>query len=616
MSVDIHERTLTRHTEGPEDKIGFDINADEVTVFGVIPAAYTPRRRNDVGPGYILQNETLSDVMGLERYRGHRPTYYYIADKGAARRIESVQTQYSFYANFISVSPSGRFAVVATAPRTVPVEWSKLPITPKAVAGATVHWNHVELVLIDLETNTRYAISGGPIGSPRNEFQIIWDEENNRMFVLDHFLDTQQSSHLSSSGSHAPALFTYSLDSKQPTRLIAHAPAQTAGSDSHIQISHAEFDSTNGTLTVQRGKTVTQYHESEKGWRGSGTDGGAKLVQEAAFTLTVDQYADRPAQMYATLPGSGDRIAIGEINAEIKKKFTPAQIYSWTDKTGKLWKAGLILPAGEQYYSALPLIIQTHAFSIHEFVITGPRGSSAGFSGQALASAGFAVLNVGPQKRGLAESEGEFGVMSEGFRSAVAALAKDSIIDPRRVGVIAWSRSGLWLQHALAFQDNLFAAAIVSDAGTFGKFSYLLMENTAFQSDSIKHNGVMPFGKGLDVWRESDPVTAVEAFSVPLRLNDFDRAFPVWWESYVAMKRADEPVEYYHLPTASHNPQQPEHQLWVQSTTIDWFRFWLLEEESTSPLDPAQYTRWRRMRDEKCLRPPEVEYSAPFYCRH
>ena len=202
---------------------------------------------------------------------------------------------------------------------------------------------------------------------------------------------------------------------------------------------------------------------------------------------------------------------------------------------------------------------------------------------------------------------------SEGYRSVIAALAGERIVDPSRVGVVVWSRSGFWLQHALAFKDDLFAAAIAADASSFGQFMYLYFHNwpSGFQGDYLRQNGARPFGDGLDQWRKRDPVTHTGAFSIPLRIEDYGEGFPSWWEPYVAMKEAGEPVEYFHLPTASHDPIQPEHRLWIQSATVDWFRFWLKGEENPNPVDTEQYVRWRKIRDERCAR---TDLDNASYC--
>ena len=45
-----------------------------------------------------------------------------------------------------------------------------------------------------------------------------------------------------------------------------------------------------------------------------------------------------------------------------------------------------------------------------------------------------------------------------------------------------------------------------------------------------------------------------------------------------------------------HQLQNPQQRLASQQGTVDWFCFWLKDEEDPNPTKAAQYTRWRELR--------------------
>ena len=589
MSVDIKGR-LVEHTKSEQRGLGFDISESGIVVFGVAAPDDAPIRAE----GYTVNGDTLHDIVGIEKIDWRRKTDYFIKNHGGVRRLNNVSNATSSFPPFISISPSGRYAVVASSPELVPKEWAKYPLLVKAEAGAAVHPLHAKLVLVDLESDERYELSGAPMAYPTNRTQLVWDEANSRLFLIDQFVGPEQAVGLEEfSESFRPATLEYSLATKRLVRLVDISPKPAVYSNRVIADS-ARVSVESGNLEIVRGTTRFDYSISSEGWY----DEGAIPAQKKRFTLFVDQSVERPAQMYCEVVGTARRIPIGKINGHFKNQLNPAVHYQWEDEAGRSWEAGLILPKESEQRESLPLVIQTHSFSPHEFVITGPRGSAAGFSAQALASAGFAVLNMGRQRHDIIWSDEEFVVQAEGYRSAIKALSKEGTINPNRVGIAAWSRAGYWLQYALALEKRLFTTAIASDASSFGLYRYLLFHNwpSMYQRDFLTQKRGELLGVDVSSWRASNPVTRVKAFQTPLLISHYGQSFPSWWEPYVAMKEAGEPVEYFILRNASHDPIQPQHRLLLQSLTVDWFRFWLQDYEDQDPRKAEQYSRWRKLR--------------------
>lgn len=58
-------------------------------------------------------------------------------------------------------------------------------------------------------------------------------------------------------------------------------------------------------------------------------------------------------------------------------------------------------------------------------------------------------------------------------------------------------------------------------------------------------------------------------------------------------------VEMYVFPGEYHVKWQPIHHLNIYERNVQWFRFWLLDQEADEPLDPEQYSRWRTLREKR-----------------
>ncbi len=591
---------LRTHTESSLSRppldvgAGFDLSVDGTTVFAV-PETQTATSAYDDDTGYFLDNQTLAELVGIN-FETLRPAQYFFSAGGVTRRLEGVSNATSYFPPLISVSPGGRFAVVATSPPTVPEDWTAFPLMDKqARAGDPIGPLLAKLTLVDLDNGQRHELTGAPMVNTVTGARIVWDVGGDRVFLIDQFVSAENVAAMSRFGDpRSPAIVEFSLVSMSVTGLVdTLLPPEDGKFDIAFR---ASFHAADGVLEVVRGDDVMIYRETEGGWQ---RDRRSKSAPVQPFTLSIQQSVSTPAQMVTRIAGQDDAIPVDEINEHVRAKFNSARLFEWTDDAGRAWKGGLILPKAATAAQRLPLVIQTHSFSEGEFVITGTRGSSAGFSGQALASAGFAVLNMGHQRPDIVQSDGEFDVQAGGYGSAITALAADGIIDPERVGVAGWSRSGLWIQPALASEDDLFTAAIASDAASFGKWSYLYYHNwwSSWHQIFLKHSGTVPFGAGLDRWQERDPVTRVGAFRTPLLITRYGegRRFPSWWEPYVAMKDAGEPVEYFMLPNAPHNPVQPQHQYRLQTLSLDWFRFWLQGYEDPDPEKAEQYNRWRAL---------------------
>src|SRR5260370_20392629 len=68
------------------------------------------------------------------------------------------------------------------------------------------------------------------------------------------------------------------------------------------------------------------------------------------------------------------------------------------------------------------------------------------------------------------------------------------------------------------------------------------------------------------------------------------------WEPYAALRYLKKPVDLLTVNSDEHVFTNPVSRLVSQGSTVDWFRFWLKDEEDPSPAKADQYARWRELR--------------------
>jgi len=68
------------------------------------------------------------------------------------------------------------------------------------------------------------------------------------------------------------------------------------------------------------------------------------------------------------------------------------------------------------------------------------------------------------------------------------------------------------------------------------------------------------------------------------------------WEPHATLRYLQKPVDLIIIPDSEHVITNPGERMISQSSTVDWFRFWLKGEEDPDPTKAEQYGRWRELR--------------------
>jgi dipeptidyl aminopeptidase/acylaminoacyl peptidase len=328
----------------------------------------------------------------------------------------------------------------------------------------------------------------------------------------------------------------------------------------------------------------------------SSTETIANNAVPISFSVVVHQELNEPPALFAINRRTGARIEIWNPNPQLSRmNMGEAAILRWKDVGGHDWVAGLLKPpdyvAGKKY----PLVIQTHGFAEHRFLTDG--GYTTALAARPLASAGFVVLQM-PYNREHFVTPQELPDQIRGFQSAIDLLTSEGLIDPKRVGIIGFSRTCYHVEGALIADPERFAAATIADGVDQSYLQYLLSARMSGVSEQEAIYGTKPFGEGLNPWTRAAPGFNLYKIETPLRIEAVSGPASVLdeWEIYASLHLQGKPVDLILFPDGEHVLAKPLERLASQEGNVDWFRFWLKGEEDADPVKADQYIRWRRLR--------------------
>lgn len=183
-------------------------------------------------------------------------------------------------------------------------------------------------------------------------------------------------------------------------------------------------------------------------------------------------------------------------------------------------------------------------------------------------------------------------------------------IDYSRVGISGLSDGANTTFYGLMFSKR-FAVAVTS-SGPWDPVSFYL-SNRRIRNSISKWGLGDPRNEGEELWATLAPSWNAEMIDAPLLINVADRELNSAMPTITMLQELNRPVDAYVYPNEYHIKWQPHHRLAIYRRNLQWFRFWLLNEQVQDPIDPEQYTRWRKMRAERCAWDEEVK---PGYCKY
>lgn len=466
-----------------------------------------------------------------------------------------------------------------------------------------------EYALVDLRNGNTVSLLGAPnarsLGYIQDANRAAWSPSGSRVIVTNTFLPRPQHPRDGTRQSDVPChLAAIDLrNNKIRCFALSHGPDAN-----RWMIQDVSFGTTDDQIFVlakdaKNEQTLVSFRLIGDEWtqvEEQPLQRPTRSVKEAIHPPAVQLFVQESLNLPPTLwmrDTSTDRSALlWNPNPQLDQlAFGPAAPYAWQDSQGTRWEALLFTPVGYDKTKRYPLVIQMYSFVDGQFQTDGLYPSA--FAARHLASAGFVVLQVKKKPDTLSERDPQSHL--EAYRSAIAALDHDGLIDTHRVGVVGFSWTCWYVMDALVKQPWMFQAATIADGFDNSYMQYMLFAVGAFpiqqQMDRIR--GTSPIGDGLQTWVRDAARFHLDRVQTPVRIEAHGPSSVLSeWELYAGLQLQKKPVDLIYLPKAQHIVQRPQERLESQQGDVDWFRFWLQGYEDPDPTKRDQYARWQRLK--------------------
>jgi dipeptidyl aminopeptidase/acylaminoacyl peptidase len=182
------------------------------------------------------------------------------------------------------------------------------------------------------------------------------------------------------------------------------------------------------------------------------------------------------------------------------------------------------------------------------------------------------------------------------------------LVNPNKLGIIGFSRTGWHTEYILAHSRHRYRAATIADNIQYGLSEYWLYFSHSVGTAFEDIYGGPPYGDTLKNWMKYSVSFNLQNFHTPVLMESNgsgvvpDRTTVPWAiastaEVFTGLTRLNKPVEMYFYPDEQHQPDHPQARLASEQRNVDWYRFWLLgAERKNHPEDPDLYNRWNHLK--------------------
>jgi len=507
----------------------------------------------------------------------------------------------------LALAPNGQRLIAAKPVSRIEDSWSRFTSRnsefsfenlPRTEARGDRDWSWPwEYVCVDLKHDLSTPIVNAPIAWTAGYEDAVlaaWSPDSSEVLLTNTFLPT---SNADAMRPPIPCAVAVVRVATLHVQCIAYTRVP------QMRLAHAAFRNDPNQVELswtERGASVNETYRSESGhWSLAGT-GAASSVSSQAMTVSIHQDLNQPPALWATDAHTGVSKELWNPNPQLAAlELGQASVFHWRDASGYEWTAGLLKPYGYIPGHHYPLVIQTHGFDPHEFLVDGSY--TTGFAAQPLAAAGIMVLQMEDRRdRHFKPVDEEAASFAIGCAAAIQQLTIDGAINPSEVGIIGFSRTSWYVETTLEMYPKIFKAATIIDGIDQGYVSYILLcpGLPSCKSDHQAANGGPPFGKELYHWLTVAPSFNLNKIQAPLRIEAI-RWYSILgeWEIYSSLYQQGKPVDLIYIPDGQHILRQPQQRFVSQQGNVDWFRFWLQGYEAPNPEKKAEYQRWEHLRE-------------------
>ena len=314
-----------------------------------------------------------------------------------------------------------------------------------------------------------------------------------------------------------------------------------------------------------------------------------------AVFITAD--ADEPPRVVSIDLRDGHVRVLLDPNAELRSMTRGRTKWiTWPTSSGYPGRGVRFLPEGFEQGRKYPLLITSYGCGTG--LLRGGGGDNA--PEWVAAHFGFVVVCVDVPVREIMSREKDYSRLFPMICGLIDELIDDQVasgvVDGARVGLSGHSLGANAGSYCLA-RPNKIAAAAFRNGSVLERARWDLFDTAAWRRDPL--NGVYalfhmpdPLHDPTGRWSEMSVVNKAAAINTPTLIQVSDTEYlgslPLW----SALHQEHKAVEMYVFPRETHRLIQPAHQVINFERQIDWFRFWLKNEQDEDPAKAAQYRRW------------------------
>lgn len=339
------------------------------------------------------------------------------------------------------------------------------------------------------------------------------------------------------------------------------------------------------------------------------------------------QNAATPPEIFSFRSDRGEVSIIARLDPQFDHlSLANSKEIHWTTSTGYHVEGFLFVPPGYREGHLYPLVIQTKPYE-GQFACDTGYNHYPSFAPQPIADAGMMYLvrsypedwkesdEVQHYPLGYPGGIGEAAFQMDVWDSAVRDLASRKVIDPDRVGIIGFSRTGWYTEFILTHSAIPYRAATLTDNAQYNLLEYWTLRAPSILRGWDAMYGGPPYGGTLSNWLDYSTSFHLEKVHAAVLMEEMgygvtfdDKQKPplnlsTKFDWFTGLNRLARPVELYYYPNEGHQPDHPKARLASLQRNLDWYSFWLKDRERDAPQVSEQYKRWERLRQQLCSKP-------------
>lgn len=582
--------------------------------------------------GGVSSTELMFPNLGKLRYGLERRRLCSVVDGKPVPLFESDSRQEITFLSLeptVLISPDARYAVYRAQVESIPASWEKFQTrskdyhpfkadNPSAFPAAHSKVLRPEQIcIVELKSGKSRILIDAPLGVDagyhEDDLTIVWSPDGKRVVIANTFFPPPKDS---SSANFRSRPCIVVANTEGSLEFVAELDATDK---EHIPVWDLHWDKSGSAVEIEGNGFLQRFERGASADRGGGAlwSVGARTKAAAVdssrkdFEVLTLQRLNRRPTVVACLAEAGksiDQLLEGNKFLTILDpdpqltdvELGDVSVYKWTDAEGRECVGGLVKPPDFKPGVRYPLLLQTHSFNQYEFFSCG--ASATGFPGRAAAARGMIVLQCGEPRRGSKYRGTTQEAEKDGrgcYVAAIERLAREGLIDPTKVGIIGWSRTGWYVLDTLINEPRYFRAATLADANSSSYGEYL--RNVDFSNNGSNYLDTdyskKPFGEGLKVWIDQASGFNLDKIHAPI-LVEYDNPYGLLdWSTYPVLRMLGKPVDLLYFRDGTHTESKPKLAFVAMETNLDWFDFWLNNhEDSSAPAKVEQYQRWRGLR--------------------